>query len=147
MTPELLWKAWPSGYLSMRGIGTVGGWTYCGEGWWLPGGEADIAVHEGMDGFHEAAREGQLLPKVDPDDAATWGCLLEDLAEAAGGTWSGRDLSWRREGRFWVLFGVTVFGPGEVEVDRWRQFTGIDTDDPGEALVQARIQLRPRGGR
>jgi len=88
---ERLWRAFPEGYLSVRGVYTVGGWV-CGGGatrkWWQKC-DADIWVREepdrsqDVDAYEEFARlcgAGDLLPAVDPCDAATWGCVLQELA-------------------------------------------------------------------
>lgn len=90
-TREKLWLAFPDGYLPVRGVFTVGGWL-CGGGatrrWWLMP-DFDIFVREvhdireDRDAYNEFRRlrnVGDLLPAVDPCDAATWGCLLRELA-------------------------------------------------------------------
>ena len=85
---------------------------------------------------------GELLPNVDPSDAATWACLLEDLAGERL-----YNLTWEREER------PEYHPPSERVAWRlWHQPTGcakqvvlhffIDTDDPALALVLARIQIR-----
>jgi hypothetical protein len=107
---ELLRKAYPNGFLAMRGVQTVCGWT-CLFADTNPYGGDHVAV-----GFHHTGEEcrltcwpdgrvlpcsserhghplplsnlerrlceGDLLPDVDPEDVATWACCLADLAEA-----------------------------------------------------------------
>ena len=92
ISPDLLWRAWPDGYLAVRGVQTVGDW-HCvdvgagGEGTSLwsrstpdSGGLTELGLLEGMPDARVNA--GLLLPCADPGDAATWACLLRDLAEA-----------------------------------------------------------------
>ncbi len=162
---ELLWKAWPDGYLAVRGVGTIAGWQCVrtpAEGvyantvdhtWWLapvtfgtnraPFG-GDIVVRSDRRVFGSVRQDGKLLPNVDPEDTATWACLLQELAEAAHvetGPYFGHHLRWEREvtrgwpPQSWWSLTCKFGGSG-------RQFDGIDTDDPAEALVLARIQLR-----
>lgn len=89
---ELLWKAWPDGYVGMRGVSTVDGWT-CIE---VQNGHSIFRQHndpltvcvrgssDDVDSVSNAhRRRGDLLPNVDPTDHATWGCLLYDLARAS----------------------------------------------------------------
>jgi len=99
---DLLWKAWPQGYLAMRGVHTVGGWEvieiddvltfhknqndFSGSGYtvgvpWEKGRkltEFGEYLQEGPQ------KEGDLLPDVDPSDVATWACLLAEFAQAVG---------------------------------------------------------------
>ena len=189
---ELLWEAWPEGYLAIQGVSTVGGWQYLGES---PGGQRWFRNKPGLhllrahkeNGEYPAHwpggwfatdlrvpekphKSGDLLPNVDPTDVATWACLLQDLAEAAGLAVV-KNLTWRTPGRemgpmTWLLSGDDfAIGDGlaEFAVIASRAFSAdggealeravnamvarmvdfdIDTDDPAEALILARIQLR-----
>ena len=111
---ELLWKAWPDGYLAMRGVKTVGGYQCIGINderslwmlatsvdfplayrgnlhpmdWLVSGGppyEQDPEWREQMETLRVHAEDGALLPNVDPSDHATWACVLHDLSKAASG--------------------------------------------------------------
>lgn len=81
---DLLWKAYPDGYLAKRGVMTVGGWTYIGfdgrHSWVREPSEQYINSECDLTKIYEG--RGDLLPLPDPSDTATWACLLEDLAEA-----------------------------------------------------------------
>lgn len=166
---KLLWKAWPSGFLAMRGASTVGGWIcvrtpfgcrYTNPQSWrffAPSPVFQAGQHKASstrrlegDAAMEAVRcQGDLLPNVDPSDVATWACLLADLAETclvldvrANDAVVG--LIWRLGDsgdpgvQAWELI---VYA---LDYDRSRLFL-IDTDDPAEALVLARIQLQGQG--
>lgn len=88
----LLWRAYPDGYLYMRGVRTVGGWESTsrleanGElNWTRP--TPDVAV---IDVTHAtrtllvAHATGDLLPLPCIEDHATWGCMLAELALEVG---------------------------------------------------------------
>ena len=158
---ELLWKAWPDGYLAMGGVRSVEGFVYMGDGVWVEtesmanGPTATVLPYEDRFSPNVQAGErdtlacleaGYFLPNVDPEDIATWACLLADLAEAGGMTGRERlNLMWRRQERpsyhpehervVWLLYSAYRSG---------RAFF-IDTDDPALALVLARIDLRENG--
>jgi len=151
---DLLRRAWPDGFLPMRGVGTLGGWifsSYCcifseyGFHQRQISPRTSVVVHAPGANNHivqEWIDEGDLLPVVDPvADPATWACLLHDLALAIfkvsgvkpdlapGG------LLWRpHRGDRWILEepNGTV---GHVMI-------GERTEDPARALVLARIQLQ-----
>jgi hypothetical protein len=160
---DLLKKAWPDGYLAMRGVQTIGGWV-CQQNS-LHRAEADSmeltetephlfftkndmtgrypqvdwAIIEQGGSYCSLVRtpfEQDLLPNVDPSDAATWACILQDLASAIPVTiengaywehWPSDDL--------WVLG-----GPNDLRY----AFTDILTEDPALAIVLARIQTREK---
>ena len=109
---ELLWKAYPDGYLAMKGVSTVGGWvcirtpTDClyanPKNWthWAPkpvfaAGQWEASSTrrlEGDKGMESVRAGGDLLPNLDPEnDPATWACALRDLALAVGGMGLGLD--------------------------------------------------------
>ncbi len=161
---ELLWKAWPKGYLAARGVRTVGGWTCMGlveneHKFWM---RADFWMAPDMISLYGRCRDdgeilgygnasplnvspwttarkaGDLLPNVDPADRATWACLLQDLAEAAF-VRSSEKLNPKRALDFHHWDGCWVVSNGVLVVQK---FPNIDTDNPAEALVLARIQLR-----
>lgn len=187
MNTDLLWKAYPDGYLAIRGVSTVRKWTCLGSS---PVAAIEFVSdrrEDGTDqgpvhkfiGFDEAGqplgdstaaaeelhRRGVFLPNVDPTDAATWACLLKDLAEAAEIT-ERTNLTWRRFGGKWVLGGdpwnlenailtaMTGLASGATtreqaatqvladQVKTTLRGFDINTDEPAEALVQARIHLR-----
>lgn len=190
---ELLWKAWPDGYLAMRGVKTVGGWQ-CIDG---PPGPESLRFHNGRgvelddrlrmgcrgilippltNYAHHICDEGGLLPDVDPSDAATWACVLLDLANAIPAQrwlhskgpekpeWLNPhqmhhfNLSWHQTKRGtsdpheWAIRAVHSkinTQPYEYaeSTTYWHRFSiGQDTD-PATALVMARIQLRPFSSR
>jgi hypothetical protein len=172
---ELLRAAWPDGYLPMRGVLTVGGWT-CVE---VVNGEARFALpHQGLaervlayanapdstDSLSRALIErGDLLPAVALADAATWACLLADLADASNGYWA----SFRREDlmllpkggltftfdgqnarlydsianqAWWVHVDNLRAGYADVDFSRARALTGPLATE--HALVAVRARLR-----
>ena len=170
----LLRQAWPAGFVPMRGVRTVDGWTVLdmepatessvggivfvaprlGKGW--PVNALALAgVHEGhlliepakcdpedqalQLALHLAYENGDLLPNVDPEDTATWACLLRDLAEAAGMYPSAANLIWYQYWGSWWLASRIFGGLGTKDVQR---LVTTDTNDPALALVLARIQLR-----
>ena len=98
---ELLWKAYPAGYVGTKGVSTVSHWL-CR---WATGNIAEFILDTGtgkgirkiMVGPHEDGTvgpwkerwddhgehaAGHLLPRVDPSQTATWACLLLDLVSA-----------------------------------------------------------------
>jgi len=108
----------------------------------------------------EALDRGDLLPNVDPADRATWACLLEDLAEALGDRFE-RPVAANDAITAYVWKTNCCDGREDsIEMLQWRleahTFQGlvwvfhfdydIDTDDPAEALVRARIQVREGRG-
>lgn len=159
---KLLWRAWPGGDLAMRGVSTVGGWVFsivedCGH-------DNETCTHwMNPDPYDENGREevwsaspsslhlaGDFLPNVDPDDAATWACLLKDLAKAIKAP-TDLNLMWVRvpSARL-VIKALGNYGGFQLATGDWKgvRFLGpcfdVDTDDPGLALVLAFIQLRER---
>jgi len=166
----LLRRAWPDGHLVIRSVFTVGGYSMSGTAPLklhdVGFGQAEswIDVVFDMDGAeaYAAWMTGGLLPLPDPADHATWACLLADLAQAEGFPRGSRvhgppivppytGLSWSRdEHGVWILRCVTrPIGtcdcgcmPMTTQVRSFRFLT--DTDDPAEALVRARIQLREK---
>lgn len=158
----LLWKAYPEGYLAMRGVLTVGGWWCVHE---IDGGDPDagagvFACSAGRftparlwpDGVKDAIRLpvsmcaatltcGDLLPLLDPGDPATWACLKQALADAAGSDAVG--LLWLKLEHGWSMATArTMVGEDCYRMHAVASFSNIDTEDPAEALVRALIQLR-----
>lgn len=95
---ELLWRAWPDGYLAIRGAGTIEGWQCIESGknvtflkgrthisWRAddPPYQTHSVADMGRQMNWREIQTGDLLPNVDPTDAATWACLLRELAHAA----------------------------------------------------------------
>ncbi len=178
---DLLRKAWPDGYLGMRGVRTVGNWqcvwedppfeleggfSWLGSLTFLPpsrrhshpinglaslvrGKRAwtddeftwlDLATSKTVERLDAAHEAGNLLPNVDPEDVATWACLLSDLAQALVGEDDVLDVAWRRATSAHWRAAVTL-GAGHRVLN---YPFDIDTDDPALALVLARIQMRER---
>ena len=154
----LLWRAYPNGYLAKRGIVSVMGWV-CVEArtehetscWWAASPELSESI-VGAKIFRLLAglpdcrvSAGDLLPRPDPVDAATWACLVEDLAAAAGikfvpGT---------------ILFGFHSIGDVWITRDdfsfeclEFHRLPGIlpGITDMAEALVRTRIAVREATG-
>ena len=122
----------------------------------LPGGgppyEKRAFWREGMDTFRAAADLGDMLPAVSIHDTATWACILKDLADAAdltkpstriisGLPYSG--VSWVRElnGIWYLSTWTNDIRDRDAGATRMHSFN-IHTNDPAEAAVLARIQLR-----
>ena len=146
---ELLWAAYPDGYLAMRGVSTVGGWHCVGDQthhcdsfggmWWVK------ALAAGPGSIDDAWRAGDLLPYLDPEnDPATWACAKLDLALEED-PWPGFSLAtasshwYRLDSTAWRLEAYL----GDKHVGRI--YADIDTDDPATALAMARAQLRVVG--
>jgi len=94
---DLLWRAWPDGYLPMRGVSTVGGWVCMGAKpahalatFRTRNGPLEVlapSTRTALSGDTDSVslgiiRAGALLPLVDPADIATWACLVHDLGVA-----------------------------------------------------------------
>lgn len=190
----LLWKAYPDGYLAVRGVLTVGddvgSWTCLGGpdvhgmtawasstapaggdlAWSAPVGfrvgkrplfaeDCELPTPELAARLNRALLRGDFLPLPDPSDAATWACLLADLAiacgmdvaNAIGFTWAacyrgGWALSvytarsgmlWRFAAKPFPLPSLAETIAPEVEAEH----------DPARALVLARIHVRETTGR
>ena len=141
---ELLRRAWPDGFLAMRGVGTVGGYDCIpdrdgGLHWFPRSGVPHMPAGNwySEDGTHPRIKDGDLLPNVDPTDIPTWAGVLADLATAVGqGPRWPRGLTWVMAKPYWRLMFFDRVG---------HTFYDIDTNDPAEALVRARIQIRETG--
>ena len=101
---DLLWKAYPDGYIAVLGLNTIGGFTCIGEvckgsgsGWHFIMNATNSCTMNGRcivsSGDPRRVRgiagmiggsEDDLLPNVDPSDTATWACLLDDMRRALG---------------------------------------------------------------
>lgn len=145
---DLLWKAYPDGYLAMRGVLTVGGWQLWNpeRGFWL---QADGRTKSKLTAqYRKALADGDLLPNLDPSDTATWACALRDLAEAAApnGVAAVCSITWLRRRRGWgplrtwrlVIDGIAAKGAAPGIYD----FQLGSIDDPATALATARAQRR-----
>ncbi len=149
---DLLQEAWPDGCLDIRGVATIDGWERHQSGWTAPTDRVQqhLAEAYSTEGLVEILTSGDLLPNVDPADTATWACLLKDLAEAAGvAPKPGQNLLWVKVPSARVVLRIFYnWGGWQLAVGDWQKTTRIgplfeiDTDDPAEALVRARIQLR-----
>ena len=118
---KLVRQAWPKGFLAIRGVLTVGGWTclgpspnhlHGGNSLWLAPDMVSIYVQSpdsfvwcyGGDPFDHAPflralEAGDLLPRVDTEDPATWGACLASLGRALGFSDEDRSLTWSQGSR------------------------------------------------
>lgn len=151
---DLLWRAYPDGHLARRGASTVGGWLcqntpedpYAVVSFGKDREIFSMGTFQADPLLTDALEAGELLPNVDPTDTATWACLLRDLADSKGRNGALVGTGWVRDlDGTWCLSSYTC-DIRDLEVDKtqlWR-FDGLDTEDPGLALVKARIQVRER---
>ena len=147
----LLWKAWPDGYLAMRGVTALNG-AVCvrvfkcrmSRGvelhpcFYLPGPDAipgkgrpsrsAVLTPDGAQGYGASAvwwdeqwDDNWLLPHPDPADHATWACLLADLAKADG------------------LHALDVIGDGSVVVGHFLTIN-VDLDNVATCTLTAVTQ-------
>lgn len=167
---DLLRRAWPDGFLSARGVRTIGGWTCLGrvlsadkfwkqaDFWSAPDmtslygrvcSNGEIVGYGSASPFNvtpwvDARRTGDLLPRVDPEDVATWACLLDDLARAADLPTEGRRVAFEKTAgcrrlKSWVVHSASFGVPRDT---RSMPLGMEDIFDPAEALVRARVRLR-----
>ena len=168
---ELLWMAYPEGFLPMRGVTSLARWTCSGDN----GDGTDLAglnIHWRHFGLHSTiqyrpwtkrpweylfnggdaegiVKDGHLLPNLDPKDPATWACVKHDLAVARyPAATSPYLVGWRQTRRrpakgvlYWTLSVYWRAGTNDGVVGEAHHF-GVDTDDPATALAMARAQLR-----
>lgn len=153
---DLLRRAWPQGCLPVEGVQTITGWRFTStcvifhtHGFYqrqVPERMSTI-VHLPQKSSYEVQKwidEGDLLPYVSPEDPATWACLLQDLAEAAGIPTKGRAI------RFTKTAGATKVKSWFIRSENFvspKDSAGVtlgfaEIDDPAEALLWARIYLR-----
>jgi hypothetical protein len=143
---KFLLKAWPDGYLGVRGVFTLEGWTMNGEGG---------NVYDYVDGalYERALEKGGLLPKPDIHDRATWGILLADLAKSCGYPATPTNVYSlvpvrQPEGWLWKLFCMGIYDHGGPEFSclgiwgPYRKETSVE-----EALVRTRAWIRKETGR
>lgn len=125
---DLLREAWPDGFLAMRGVGTVEGWSFVranpdGISWRVLSPHDTIhalyprriqhvrRTGEALECWSDneievACAAGSLIPNLDPhNDPATWACAKRDLAQAAAPTLVGAELTWFCDERGWWLLG------------------------------------------
>lgn len=164
----LCWRAWPAGWLPVRGVMTVTGWQFVSNCVIF----TEYGSHKHDTGplsrriiHHESERHqdieawrvaGDLLPVVDREDVATWACVLADLAKLAGLKGTGFVLSAPGNyGEQWDLITDTFGGGVELPVlygdeAHWKgtreYYPAFDhmTDSPELAAVLATIVLRER---
>ena len=154
-------KAWHKRCVEERGVLTVGGWQSCldqfGTLRWLPpSGDkwlADRWQNPGEIAFDQALERGDLLPRPDPSDRATWSCLLADLAKANG--YERRDSQVcclvpirSEQGQLWKLFSMGVYpygGPEFTCLGVWGPYTKERSVD--EALVYIRARIAKETGK
>jgi len=161
---ELLWRAYPDGYIAMRGVHTVGGWTCIARP-----ARLDVAVFRQLNDPMEVwvgadpdsasmslVRSGDLLPLPDPGDPATWACMQANLAEAVNRR---LELTRNKNARFTskfcpqrgLLFTPTATGYWTLSdgalLYQWQCVTEGEgfprlSEYPDEALVYVRIYER-----
>lgn len=148
---ELLWKAYPDGYLAMRGVETVGGWQCVGCGEWgsnwlhVGTGTGMFPLHApGFPDFEQAKAAGRLLPSLDPtSDPATWACVKRDLAIAVGAPPDVIRVSWRRQMNLSAGPIYTWALTWSQDGARGHRFN-LDIGHHATALATLRAQLRER---
>ena len=137
----LLRRAWPEGYLAMRGVLTVDN-CVCVEA-----SAGHVTFWAGMDteysypdGPAKLLACGSFLPNPDPFVHATWACLKADLARAVGWT-DATELIWCQ---MMLMDDSVQWCLSKKEDNRKSVLVHFDirTNDPAEALVRARIQVR-----
>ena len=173
---DLLRRAWPDGYLAVKGASTRLNWicVHAGMGidflQWVSGGgqirfDGSTWWYCGHKDWTGPRDRGDLLPNVTTSDTATWAAVKADLAAALEWPPDG-ELTWRRvSSSQWILtrhmrhlqHTLAAFGAalvkGDVETasalnDQELHATfDIDADDPALALVLARIHVREEKGR
>ena len=144
---ELLWNAYPDGYLAMKGVSTVEGYVVResqstpGAFFWCRDAIFDLTPEHPRHAWVEARDWGDLLPDLDPEgDPATWACALRDLALAVNWTAEQPNLAW-------FLSPPTVHGAGiwtlhaTPNISYGFGLIDIGCDRP-TALAMARAQLR-----
>lgn len=167
--PKLLWRAWPSGCLSTRGVTSVAGFLAWGQGYWNnPVGfeEDDNPEFFGTVEPSKILASGRLLPNVDCRDPATWACLLVDLAEALNarlmkekprvhsriGTRNGLSLVNMLGTHYWTLSGAGSSWTWQAQTESpeiaWEHGRGYPPyhEDPALMLVWLRILEREAEG-
>lgn len=149
----LLWKAYPDGYLSTRGVHTLHRYECISsdqKACWIQWSGERVErtgdawrVNGTPTSQSRAHRQGGLLPLPDVTDGATWACLLQDLAQALG--WPDcSNLVWvARVSMYKGMWFLARAIPGPA----WegaRDFV-LATEDAAEALVRAKIQIVSKG--
>lgn len=156
-------EAHPDGHLAARGVHTVGGYVCvdvesCGDAHFLhPEGGPTLVMGRGRRSICARFNRGNrltdgpdaLLPMPDPADAATWACLLADLADAlgvpnrpdepnVGYLWHRLSDEERLDGEppGWLLYVQSSGGWTD------RRVHDVDVEDPAHALVIARARAR-----
>jgi hypothetical protein len=134
----LLRRAYPEGYLAMRGVRTVGGWTLIE----IMDDGHPVFTHpqKNSAGQWTAMEAGDLLPLVHPDETATWACLLRDLADEAFPLQRGWPIVTLIPGQP-VLIGLASANGTPLKHSRTFALD-LPTKDPALALVRVRAMLR-----
>lgn len=161
----LLRQAFPAGYFAGRGVFTLGryqceGRTGLSRAFSTGCAPVKARADFGSTGipvnnvqapiFADVLAAGDLLPLPDPEDVATWACLLAELARRqgvvdrpyepnTGWAWTQGPNDGKRlpgEPPYWTL--VVTSGQGWVS----RNIHDLPQSDPAEALVAALIQGR-----
>lgn len=143
---SLLKSAYPLGYLPLCGVSTVGGYVCV-----RAPGRNGVAVWSGTDpqtgklrwpvslkermtmAKTTPADVGDLLPLPDPNNHATWACLLADMAEACG-------VSAGEAGLYFLQVVPGKWVLGSHWSDQIHAFN-VPTNDVAEAFVRARAML------
>ncbi len=162
---ELLWKAYPDGFLAARGVSTVGGYLIgrCLESgrWCVYGGDLGSGVNLLNPRYaldyreNKFAEPGDLLPDLDPADDATWVCALRDLHRALLAKLQTEGIDHSDRGFVTGLQFYQLAGSKRQWVLRYEQAVlgtvdhvfvlGETPTDTSIALAMARAQLRENG--
>ena len=148
---DLLWQAYPMGYLAKPGVVTVRGWWMLGAVSQMKGPQVQRVLHPDFGGAPELdskhvdphIRAGDLLP--DPRNSNTWQAMLADLYGAP--VEPGYGLGFRRQvckeshGKVlgWQLIYVDAYATNWIN---YAEHLVQDVEDPYEALVRLLIRKR-----
>lgn len=158
---DVLRRAWPTGFLPIRGVRTVTNWTCCAaksgdpKSIWINMSGVRVVLLA-PSGHIEGSRPederpivnvnaGDMLPDVNPTDPATWAACLADLVWAKDTSSDPLALFYRAEGtdgRWWEL--LTKLR-GERTLRSYRY--DFQTEDPAQALALARARVRAETSR
>lgn len=153
---NFLKKAYPDGYLNMKGASTIDGWICQGDGVWLEYGSAcsyaSIAVipfewrasensQMGPEDTRINLEQGCFLPNLDPEnDPATWICAKKEFAQALGPQFNATALSWEKDryDRGWWLCRSDIWAVTKAT----SAYFDVSEEDPVTAFLKARIMYR-----
>ena len=155
---DLLKRAYPSRFLPRRGVLCLEGWTVDATdsfatfslGFDSPTFTIDLAKMKiaevyRIDRQHASKiwRRGDLLPKPDVRDRATWACMLDDLAQTLGWKEYANLGWWKMRPGYWHIHGCPTSEIEQEEGDFCSVSFTIedDTVGPEEALLRLKIRL------